>query len=123
MDPHLVLGGFPTAADAFRNFTADATAFVVTLPIDSHPANRCVGGVGGLRDGMGRRWGWCQEACTPTTITTTPRREAALAWEAAFVGLAAGRLSAMAQGAGLRLSFSAERSVQDELARESTAGK
>lgn len=50
------------------------------------------------------------------------RREAALAWEAAFVRLASTRLAAMAEGAGLRLSFSTERSVQDELSRESTSG-
>ncbi|KAL4425014.1 hypothetical protein ABPG77_002899, partial [Micractinium sp. CCAP 211/92] len=86
VEPHLVLGGFPTDA-SFRNFSADASAFVVTFPIDSHPANR----------------------------------DAALAWEAAFVGLAAGRLTEMAEAAGLRLSFSAERSVQDELARESAS--
>ena len=48
-------------------------------------------------------------------------RAAAEAWEAAFLDLAAGNLSAMATEAGLRLSFSAERSVADELARESTA--
>lgn len=42
VDPHLVLGGFPTSGTAFRNFSADATAFVVTFPIDSHPENRCV---------------------------------------------------------------------------------
>ncbi|KAI3436838.1 hypothetical protein D9Q98_006248 [Chlorella vulgaris] len=87
VDPHLVLGGFPTAAASLRNFSADATAFVVTLPINPHPDNR----------------------------------PAALAWEAAFVELAGGRLSEMAAAAGLRLSFSAERSVQDELARESMA--
>ncbi|KAL4457923.1 hypothetical protein ABPG75_012788 [Micractinium tetrahymenae] len=87
IDPHLVLGGFPTDATSFRNFSTDASAFVVTFPIDSHPANR----------------------------------EAALAWEAAFVRLAAGRLAELAQGAGLRLSFSTERSVQDELARESAS--
>ncbi len=40
IDPHLVLGGFPTDSTAFRNFSADATAFVVTYPIDSHPENR-----------------------------------------------------------------------------------
>lgn len=51
------------------------------------------------------------------------RREAALAWEAAFVRLASTQLTAMAEGAGLRLSFSTERSVQDELARESTSGE
>jgi hypothetical protein len=48
-------------------------------------------------------------------------RAAALAWEAAFVQLAQGKLSHMAQQAGLRLSFSAQRSVQDEVARESAA--
>ena len=50
------------------------------------------------------------------------RRDAALAWEAAFVRLASTQLAAMAEGAGLRLSFSTERSVQDELSRESTSG-
>lgn len=58
----------------------------------------------------------------PTLPHAIPRREAAMAWEAAFVRLAGGRLSEMAAGAGLRLSFSSERSVQDELARESTSG-
>lgn len=37
------------------------------------------------------------------------------------MGLATGRLTQMAAAAGLRLSLSTERSVQDELARESTA--
>lgn len=44
-----------------------------------------------------------------------------MAWEAAFVELAAGRLTGMAAAAGLSLSFSTERSVQDELGRESSA--
>lgn len=44
-------------------------------------------------------------------------REAAEAWEAAFVKLAEGRLQRRAASGGLRLSFSAERSVADELAR------
>ena len=48
-------------------------------------------------------------------------RDAALAWEAAFLKLAATEVRAMAEAAGLRLSFSAERSVQDELSRESSA--
>jgi len=48
-------------------------------------------------------------------------REAAEAWEAAFLRLAEGKLSKMARKAGLRLAFSSERSVADELARESTA--
>ena len=48
-------------------------------------------------------------------------RAAAEAWEGAFVELARTQLSAMAAAAGLRLSFSAERSVADELARESYA--
>ena len=48
-------------------------------------------------------------------------REAAEAWEAAFVDLAKGRLLRKATGGGLRLSFSAERSVADELARVGTA--
>ena len=48
-------------------------------------------------------------------------RAAAEAWEAAFVELARTQLGAMAAAAGLRLSFSSERSVADELARESYA--
>ena len=43
-----------------------------------------------------------------------------MAWEAAFVRLAAGNLTAMCEAAGLRLSYSAERSVEDELSRESS---
>ena len=48
-------------------------------------------------------------------------RAAAEAWEAAFLELAGGELARMAAAAGLALSYSAERSVQDELARESFA--
>ena len=48
-------------------------------------------------------------------------REATLSWEAVFLQLAANELTAMAEDAGLRLSFSAERSVEDELSRESSA--
>eukprot|EP00887_Chlorella_sp_A99_P002624 scaffold6.g2624.t1 len=33
-----VLGGFPANASLLRNYTADATAFVVTLPLDPSPA-------------------------------------------------------------------------------------
>lgn len=47
--------------------------------------------------------------------------EAARAWEAALVSLARGRLSDMAAAANLSLSFSTERSVADELQRESAA--
>jgi len=47
-------------------------------------------------------------------------RASAMAWEAAFVRLASGNLTAMCQAAGLRLSYSAERSVEDELSRESS---
>ena len=57
MDPHIVLGGFPAlgsspspspssgggAGTAFRNYSADATAFVVTLPLSSHPEDLEVG--------------------------------------------------------------------------------
>eukprot|EP00884_Botryococcus_braunii_P021147 jgi/Botrbrau1/7716/Bobra.0159s0148.1 len=86
IDPNLVLGGFPTGP-SFRNYSADATAFVVTYPVDS----------------------------------SEKLRAAALAWEAAFVELAKGKLSLMAEKAGLRLSFSSQRSVQDEVARESAA--
>jgi hypothetical protein len=48
-------------------------------------------------------------------------RAAVEAWEAAFIELAKTNLTSMAREAGLRLSFSAERSVADELARESYA--
>lgn len=64
----------------------------------------------------------------PYTLNHNPKpavpagcREAAEAWEAAFLRLAHHKLSRMVSDAGLRLSFSAERSVADELARESTA--
>lgn len=40
MDPHVVLGGFPTTPKSFRNYSADATAFVVTYPVNSDPENR-----------------------------------------------------------------------------------
>ena len=56
MDPHVVLGGFPTQVHTsshssspspggaggmpvFRNYSADATAFVVTLPLSSRPGD------------------------------------------------------------------------------------
>eukprot|EP00775_Hariotina_reticulata_P001814 gene1814-2147_t len=84
MDPHVILGGFSTGPD-FRNYSADATAFVVTYPIDSNPGNLA----------------------------------AALAWESAFIQLAKGPLSKMAAAANLSLAFQAERSVEDELKRES----
>ena len=45
-----------------------------------------------------------------------------MAWETAFLELAGGELRDLLADQGLRLSFSAERSVQDELARESGAG-
>ncbi|KAJ9512509.1 hypothetical protein QJQ45_018994, partial [Haematococcus lacustris] len=85
VDPHLVLGGFPTDKEHFRSFIEDSTALVVTYPLSS-------------------------------SLTT---RAAALAWEAAFLQLAQGVLRPMARAANLTLSFSAERSVQDELQRES----
>lgn len=39
IDPHTVLGGFPTD-NSFRSIAEDATSFVVTYPVDSSPANR-----------------------------------------------------------------------------------
>lgn len=39
IDPHTVLGGFPTDS-SFRSFAEDATSFVVTYPVDSSPENR-----------------------------------------------------------------------------------
>jgi Niemann-Pick C1 protein len=38
-DPHTVLGGFPMDGQ-FRNFSADASTFVVTYPLNSSAANR-----------------------------------------------------------------------------------
>lgn len=46
---------------------------------------------------------------------------AALAWETAFLHLSATRLADMAAAADLNLSYSSERSVEDELGRESGA--
>ena len=40
IDPHLVLGGFPADA-SFRSYTADATSFIVTYPLDSSPDSKC----------------------------------------------------------------------------------
>ncbi len=40
MDPDIILGGFPSGPE-FRNYSADATAFVVTYPVDSSADNRC----------------------------------------------------------------------------------
>ena len=39
IDPHLVLGGFPTDA-SFSSYSADATSFIVTYPLDSSLDNR-----------------------------------------------------------------------------------
>lgn len=39
IDPNTVLGGFPTNG-SFRSYSQDATAFVVTYPVDPSPANR-----------------------------------------------------------------------------------
>lgn len=54
IDPRLVLGGFPLDPGAFRNYTADATAFVITYPLDSHPDKRCALPLG-WRRGLGCR--------------------------------------------------------------------
>lgn len=57
--------------------------------------------------GESKAWGVC--------------RDAALAWEKAFIQLAQTRLQELAAQANLRLSFSSERSVEDELARETAS--
>ena len=44
-----------------------------------------------------------------------------MAWEKAFIELAQTRLQELAAEANLRLSFSSERSVEDELARETAS--
>lgn len=125
-----MLGGFP-ADDRFRNYSADASTFVVTYPLNSSDANRWT-----------LSWQIDFELCSVmqdhtqypcTAYSTVARvmpgmliysvpmlcRDAAEAWEAAFVQLAHGRLQRMATSGGLRLSFSSERSVADELARVS----
>lgn len=48
-------------------------------------------------------------------------REEAVTWEAAFLDLAATELTDLAAAANLSLSYSAERSIQDEISRESFA--
>ncbi|GIL73679.1 hypothetical protein Vretifemale_3814, partial [Volvox reticuliferus] len=59
---------------------------------------------------------------TTFPVSSSPSlRPAALAWERAFVHLATTRLKPLAEAANLSLSFSTERSVQDELSRESRA--
>ena len=92
VDPHVVLGGFPRDARAFRNFSADATAFVVTLLL---------------------------EAGAETAA-------AAEAWERSFLEVAGSEIAQLvanvsATNAPLRLSYSAQRSVADELRREGWA--
>ncbi|EIE26672.1 multidrug efflux transporter AcrB transmembrane domain-containing protein [Coccomyxa subellipsoidea C-169] len=57
----------------------------------------------------------------PVDSSSGNRCSLPLAWEAEFIELARTKLTQMADEAGLRLSFSAERSVTDELARESYA--
>jgi hypothetical protein len=66
-------------------------------------------------------WKARQSRASDTLPARCPRREAALAWEAAFLKLAADELAPAVQAAGLALSFSTERSVADELRRESGA--
>ncbi|GLI64747.1 hypothetical protein VaNZ11_008114, partial [Volvox africanus] len=59
---------------------------------------------------------------TTFPVSSSPSlRAAALAWERAFVHLATARLGPLAEAANMSLSFSTERSVQDELSRESRA--
>lgn len=48
-------------------------------------------------------------------------RAASEAWEAKFIHLAKTSMSDMASEAHLRLAFSSERSVEDELARETAS--
>ena len=48
MDPHIVLGGFPTNS-SFVSYSTDATSFVITYPVDSNMTNRCASLDGPLR--------------------------------------------------------------------------
>lgn len=111
VDPHLVLGGFPTDAASFRNFSADASAFVVTFPIDSHPTNRCAKAVCAGNRQARRTTGQvagapcCRELPGPVTPTrAVPLPTAArLQGRCAGVGgslCAAGSRQAEAHGAG-----------------------
>ena len=69
---------------------------------------------------------YCVDCLHSVTIVTRGRcidecRDAALAWETAFLQLAQTRLKDLAAEANLKLSFSSERSVEDELARETAS--
>lgn len=77
----MVLGGFPTTAADFRNFTSDSTAFVVTYLL-SNPEGA--------------------DAAAQLEVT---------AWEAAFLDLCGSELRPLAEQHGLDLAYSAERRV------------
>lgn len=90
-DPNIVLGGFPRATKG-SNATGPDFANDSTAFVVTYP------------------------------LSSRPEALAAAeAWEAAFIELASGKLTEMAATAGLALSFSAQRSVEDELSRESYA--
>ena len=93
VDPKVVLGGFPTAAvDGEGAVKAPAYANDSTAFVITY------------------------------LLSSAPEdRAEAEAWETAFLDLAATELHDLATSAGLQLSYSSERSVKDELARESGA--
>ncbi|XP_056169603.1 uncharacterized protein LOC115672607 isoform X4 [Syzygium oleosum] len=85
LDPSTALGGFA------RNNYSEASAFVVTYPVNN------------------------------AMDDSTNGNRMALAWEKAFIQLAKEELLPSAQSNNLTLSFSSESSIEEELKRESTA--
>ncbi|KAL4535608.1 hypothetical protein Ndes2526A_g06428 [Nannochloris sp. 'desiccata'] len=99
VDPKVVLGGFPPLAPPPEK-TNSSTSTSITS--------------------------WYAETATAFIITyplssSLQLRQDVEAWEAAFLKLAQGKLTDLAKSKNLLLSFSAERSVEDELKRESNA--
>ncbi|GFR48083.1 hypothetical protein Agub_g9922, partial [Astrephomene gubernaculifera] len=87
-------------------------------PVDPHVV---LGGFPGGREFSTYSAGATSFVTTLPVSSDPSLRPAALAWEAAFLQLAADKLAPAAASANLTLSYSAERSVQDELTRESRA--
>ena len=138
MDPHIVLGGFPTQTSsptssemdssasheaAFRNYSSDATAFVVTLPLSSHPKDleaswelqnggNCVHGLLSFVCPCYPQPQPNRNATNHHTCFLTHVLQAARAWEAALVALLSdpeGKVARLAAEGNLTLSFSTER--------------
>jgi len=103
VDPKMVLGGFPPLPPPSKK-TNSSTATATSTATSS----------------------WYAETATAFIVTyplssSFILRQDVEAWEAAFLNLAKGRLTDLAKSKNLTLSFSTERSVEDELKRESNA--